>query len=48
MENDMKGLTIKFEKLLLSELRLAAYTPGAEEAPQLTDETLAQAVTVNE
>ena len=44
----MKCLTNKFEKLLLSELRLAAYTPGAEDDPKLTDEMLAQAVTVNE
>ena len=44
----MESLTIKFEKLLLSELRLAAYTPGAEDSLQLTDEKLAQAVTVNE
>ena len=44
----MKSLTNKFEKLLLSELRLAAYAPEAEGVPQLTDEKLAQAVTVNE
>ena len=44
----MENLTIKFEKLLLSELRLLAYTPGAEDNSQLTDDKLAQAVTVNE
>ena len=44
----MKSLTNKFEKLLLSELRLAAYIPASEDSSQLTDEKLAQAVTVNE
>ena len=47
-ENDMDQFTIRFEKLLLSELRLAAYTPASEDSSQLTDEKLAQAVTVNE
>ena len=45
----MKRLTTKIEKLLLSELRLAAYIPGTgETAEHLTDERLVQAVTVNE
>ena len=38
----MKSLTNKFEKLLLSELRLAAYIPASEDSSQLTDEKLAQ------
>jgi hypothetical protein len=40
-------LTAAFEKLILSELRLAAYAVGTEES-QPTDESIVQAVTVNE
>ena len=43
----MAHLSTAFEKLLLSELRLAAYRPGSD-SPALTDEKVAQAVTVNE
>ena len=43
----MAHLSPAFEKLILTELRLAAFIPDEEGAP-LTDEKIAQAVTVNE